>query len=70
MDYQLHSAVYKEGEPATHIYIVNKGDFVLKKIVKGVRKQNEIVILGPGEITGDEDAEMYTKSCICTSAEG
>ena len=55
VDYLLHSVVYKEGDPASDVYIVVKGNFALTKRAKGKRTQNQISIVGPGEITGDED---------------
>ena len=40
------------------------GDFVLKKKVQGKRNQGEVVIIGPGEITGEDDDVIYNSTCI------
>ena len=70
IDYQFKNVVYNEGDIATDVFLVVSGNFTLKKKVKGKRVKGEVVILGIGEITGDDDEVYNTKSCICTSTSG
>jgi len=70
VNYIRNQVVYNEGDPASHIFIVTSGDFKLTKKIIGKRTQAEIVILGTGQITGEEKDAMHSKSCVCTSLTG
>ena len=59
-----NQVVYKEGDEAQYIYIVENGDFKLTKTLTGTQKQVEIAIVGAGEMLGEGKNSAMDNTCM------
>lgn len=80
LNYKRKQIVFEEGDSPKLVYIVNSGEFELKKFIDvkngGNLRQRicvKVALLGPGEVFGEKEVALgkkYSYSCVCYSTFG